>query len=336
MGHPLRVAIVGAGGIARRHARACREVEATELVAVCDVLPAAAERFANEFGVTRHYAGLDAMVAAESIDIAIVATWGDSHAAVTDQLARSGRVRAILCEKPFSRTAAEAVAMAEAAASAGVLLVEAFKFRYHPLHQRAADLIAAGRLGRVTHIHSTFSTAMPAAARDPDHNWRYNAARGGGAIYDLACYCVHHARWVMESEPIAVQATGRWDTTTGIDEVVAATLDFGGGRTAQWWVSFVDSPSQVVEIIGSQGQIVMDRAWNNEDQSTALEVIQNDGQRERYECAPVFQFALQLQHLVDCLMTGRAPLIPPAASIAQMRVLDALHQALRDGETVRL
>ena len=90
------VAIVGAGSIARRHARACAEVAEADLVAVCDERPEAADTLAAEFSVSRRYAGLDALLAAERLDVAIVATWGNAHAAVTEALARSGHVRAIL------------------------------------------------------------------------------------------------------------------------------------------------------------------------------------------------------------------------------------------------
>jgi predicted dehydrogenase len=320
----LRVAIVGAGGIARQHARACREVAGVALAAVCDVRPEAAARLAEAFEVPAQYADLDALLAAAPLDLAIVATWGDSHAAVTAALAGSGRVRAILCEKPFSRTAAEAEAMRRAAAAGGVLLAEAFKFRHHPAHLRAAELVAAGAIGAVAHVRGVFAVSVPPEGRDPARNWRFNRQRGGGAIFDLGCYCTHHARWTLGAEPLRVHAA------------VAATLEFSDGRTAQWWVSFDAAPDQAVEIIGTAGRLRLDRAWNNEDQPTALEIVAGAGPARREEFPPVFQFALQLEHLRDCLLTGRPHRIPTADSVAQMRALDAIGESLRTGAPVAL
>jgi predicted dehydrogenase len=319
----LRVAIVGAGGIARRHARASREVPGLDLVAVCDARPEAAERFAEEFGVPRRFADLDALLAEERVDLAVVSTWGDSHAAVTTALARSGKVRGILCEKPFSLTAAEAEVMRQTAEAHGVLLAEAFKFRHHPVHLKARELITAGSLGEVSHVHSTFTTCTMPSNRDPNLNWRFNPQRGGGAVYDLACYCTHHA-------------VGRRGDRSGVDEYVAATLEFPGGKTAQWWVSFGDVPTQQVDVFGTRGRIRVDRAWNNEDQPTTLELIEGSGEVQRLEFPPVFQFALQLGHMRDCLLTGQAHRIPAADSVGQMRSLDAIHESLRTGAVVSL
>jgi predicted dehydrogenase len=332
----LRVAIVGAGGIARRHGRACQQVAATELAAVYDARPEAAARLAAEFGAPHHVADLDDLLALGPVDIAIVATWGDSHAEIAARLAHSGQVRAVLCEKPLCLTAAEAATMIDAAASAGVLLAEAFKFRHHPAHLAAEAALRDGRLGEVRHIRSTFTTAMPPAARDPAANWRFRAAHGGGAIYDLGCYCLHHARWLMGAKPETVQATGQWDAATGVDDTVTATLGFPGGRSAQFWISFGGPSSQVVEVYGDRGWLRLDAAWNNEDQPTALEWHDGHGHRHVQHLPPAFQFALQLQHLADCLTTGRPHRIPPADSLAQMQAIDALYAALRGGETVRL
>src|SRR5688572_16298589 len=92
-----RVGIVGAGGIARLHAGACGVLDEVELVAICDVSPAALERFGAEFGVADRYLELDAMLAGTSLDIAIICNWGAQHASTGIQLAQSGTVKAILC-----------------------------------------------------------------------------------------------------------------------------------------------------------------------------------------------------------------------------------------------
>ena len=133
----LRVGIVGAGGIAHCHGRAAQEAPEAVLTAICDVSADALERFGESFGVTRRYTDLERMLRGEDLDILVICTWGNSHADIAIRAARTGRVRAILCEKPISSTAAECEAMIETARDHGVLLAEAFKFRHHPCHIRA-------------------------------------------------------------------------------------------------------------------------------------------------------------------------------------------------------
>src|SRR5262245_1172293 len=98
----MRVMIVGAGTIAYRHAAACRDLAGAELVAVCDVREDAAAALADRFEVAARYSDLDVLLGEHSADLAVVATWGASHAETTRRLVGSGRVRAILCEKPLA------------------------------------------------------------------------------------------------------------------------------------------------------------------------------------------------------------------------------------------
>ena len=163
-----RVALVGAGGIARTHTTACALTARAHLVAVCDLSQAALDRYREHFPeVPAVYLDLDRMLAREDVDIAVICTWGAHHAAVGERLSRSGKVRAILCEKPFTQTAREAERLVAAARAGGTLIVEAFKFRHHPLHLKARALLDAGRIGEPRVVRSTFCTGRGQVARTP-------------------------------------------------------------------------------------------------------------------------------------------------------------------------
>lgn len=335
-----RVGLVGTGGIARAHGGACQALPNVELAAICDVAPAALDRFGREFGVTNRYLDLNTMLAAAALDIAIICNWGVHHAVTGIRLAQSGRVKAILCEKPFTSTAAEAVALVDAAQANGVLLAEAFKFRHHPLHLHAKQLVDEGAIGEVMSIRSTFCTGGNGAGpetRRPEQNWRFNKAQGGGSIYDLACYAIHHARFIFGTEPIRVFAAQQ--SGIEVDDGAAITLVFPNERTAQISVSFNSWQSQYAEICGTKGMIRIDKAWNNENQPTALELWQPGKMPPGptvSEFAPVNQFALQLQHLCACLISGAAHRIAPENSIGQMRVIDAIFASMATGQVVAL
>lgn len=337
---PYRIGLVGTGGIARAHGGACQLLACAELVAICDIAESALHRFGDEFAVSQRYLDLDQMVAEAGLDIAIICNWGVYHAQTGSQIARSRQVKAILCEKPFTSTAAEAVELVAAARDNGILLAEAFKFRHHPLHLKAKELVDDGAIGEVLTIRSTFCTGGNGTGpetRRPEQNWRFNKAQGGGSIYDLACYAIHHARFIFGAEPVRVFAAKQ--PGLEVDDAAYLLLVFPGDKTAQISVGFNSWNSQSAEISGSKGMIRLDKAWNNENQPTRLEHWSHPDytrQPEVYEFAPVNQFALQLQHLCDCLTTGAAHRIPPENSIAQMRVIDAAFASMASGQTVVL
>jgi predicted dehydrogenase len=103
-----RVGLIGTGGIARAHGKACQQVDRAELVAVCDISKDAMANFGERFGVEAQYLDLDEMLAKENLDIVVICNWGAYHAKTGIQAARSGQVKAVLCEKPFTINAAEA------------------------------------------------------------------------------------------------------------------------------------------------------------------------------------------------------------------------------------
>ena len=323
-----RMGIVGVGGIAYCHGRAAQEAPEVELAAICDLSEESLGRFGEAFGVTRRYTDLERMLHEEEIDILVVSTWGNSHADISIKAARTGRVKAILCEKPISSTAAECKAMIETAGNNDVLLAEAFKFRHHPCHLKAKELIEAGEIGKVYLIRSTFTAAVDPRFLKPDHNWRFNREKRGGAVYDLGCYCIHHARFVAGSEPNLVHARGHYGKKSEVPEAVAVQLEFSGEVSAQCAFSFRYYGSQEFEVFGAGGYMRMDMAWNNEDRPVALEIRKNDGVESTIKFAPVYQFTGQLQHLCECLETGRLHRIPAENSLNNMKVIDAVHASM--------
>jgi predicted dehydrogenase len=340
---PYRVGLVGAGGIARAHAGACQQLDCAELVAICDVSAEALQRFGAEFNVAQRYRDLDAMLAEADLDIAIISNWGVYHAQTGVQIAQSERVKAILCEKPFTSTAAEAVELVAAAKQHGILLAEAFKFRHHPMHLKAKELVTTGAIGEVMTLRSTFCTGGGGGGpetRRPESNWRFNKVQGGGSIYDLACYAIHHARFIFDAEPVRLFAAKQ--PGIEVDDAAYLLLVFPGERTAQISVGFNSWNSQYAEIAGTKGMLRLDKVWNNENQSTTIEQWQRtdapgSGQSPTtLTFAPVNQFALQLKHLCDCLSTGAAHRIPPENSIAQMRVIDAVFASVASGQVIEL
>ena len=330
-----RVGLVGTGGIARAHGNACQQIEEAELVALYDVSQEQLDKFGEEFGVAARYGDLDEMLTKEALDIVVICTWGCFHAEVGIQLCNSGQVKAVLCEKPFTQTAAQAEALVAASKESGVLVAEAFKFRHHPMHLKAQEMIEAGAIGDLLNVRSTFCTnaGRPASQRTPASNWRFNKAKGGGSIYDLACYNIHHARFVFGEEPVLVFASQELGIEA--DDAASILLVFSRGRSAQISVGFNSFNSQYAEISGHAGMLRLDSVWNNENRAVNIEHMTQDGVN-LVEFEACFQFAEQLRHLCECLRDGALHRISGEHSIGQMRVLDAVKVSMESGVAVEL
>jgi predicted dehydrogenase len=131
----------------------------------------------------RAHAGLAALLDDPEVAAIYVSTPNHLHRPAVEAAAAAGKP--VLCEKPMAATLADAEAMAEAVAAAGIRYGTAFDQRHHPAHALMRDLIAEGRIGRVTAIRIAYACWVDAGfAAD---NWRADPARaGGGALMDLA------------------------------------------------------------------------------------------------------------------------------------------------------
>ena len=226
--------------------------------------------------------------------------------------------------------------MVSAAHESGILLAEAFKFRHHPMHLKAKELADSGAIGDVTTVRSTFCAGGEGggpATRRPESNWRFDKAKGGGSVYDAGCYCIHHARFIFDAEPVRVFASSQ--PGIEVDDAADLLLVFPHGKTAHISVGFNSWHSQYAEICGTKGMLRTDMAWNNENQPVVLEQRTNDGTKI-IEFEPTFQFTNQLRHLCDCLTTGQPHRISPENSIHQMQVIDAVMESMATGKAVKL
>ena len=140
-----------------------------------------AEGFAQWFRIPVVHDGYADVVTDASIDAVYNALPISGHREWTLQALAAGKH--VLCEKSLACNAREAEAMAQAAEDAGLVLMEASHYRYHPVFMRAKEIVDSGVLGRIEEVEATFN----APVTDPE-DIRNQYATGGGATMDLGCY----------------------------------------------------------------------------------------------------------------------------------------------------
>ncbi|MCW4149256.1 Gfo/Idh/MocA family oxidoreductase [Halomonas sp. 18H] len=194
----IRLAIIGAGGMAGEHARQFHALEGVELVAVCDLDGDKAHAFADEHDIPAVYTDLEAMLARDDIQAVSNVTPDGVHRATT--LAAIAAGKHVLCEKPLATNAADAEEMAAAAREAGVINMVNLSYRDAPAIQLARELVAEGRLGRVMHVDASYrqswlvSDAWGRWDQDSQWLWRLSEAHGSkGVLGDVGVHILDFA-----------------------------------------------------------------------------------------------------------------------------------------------
>jgi predicted dehydrogenase len=171
-----------------------------QVAAICGRDRSRAEVVAGKYGIPAVYTDYRALCESGRLDAVIVAAPDDAHYAITMQALDAGLH--VLCEKPLAADAAQARAMADRAASAGVKHMVMYTFRWMPQLQYVRTLIDEGYLGRLYHCEFRY---LMGYARSRDYMWRLDRRRANGLLGDIGSHMIDTARWLV-GEITAVSA----------------------------------------------------------------------------------------------------------------------------------
>jgi predicted dehydrogenase len=249
--HSLSIGILGAANIARQFVAALKAAPAASSVRVIGVASRDGERaraFAEANGIERRYAGYAGMLADPAIDAIYIPLPNHLHAEWAIKAAHAGKH--VLCEKPLALSRQQAEAMLAAARTNGVVLLEAYPYRFQPQIQALVALLRDGAIGAVRTVQAAFGFTV----MNPDVNIRMKPETGGGALLDAGSYPVSLVRLVLGEAPLRVTATPVW-AETGVDISMMATLEFAGQRHAQVSCAMNVANHRRATIMGSGGAI---------------------------------------------------------------------------------
>jgi predicted dehydrogenase len=316
---PVRIGILGAARIAPMAlVRPAQNVPAAKVVAVAARDRARAQAFATKHGIPRIHDSYDALIAYLEVDAVYNPLPNSLHAKWTMAALAAGKH--VLCEKPFTANAGEAVTVAAAAASSGRVVMEAFHYRYHPLAARVRHLVD-GELGELRRVETWMCFPLP---KFSDIRYRHDLA--GGALMDAGCYAVHMARTFGKEEPRVISATAKL-RTPDVDRAMRAEVQYPSGHLgtivcSMWSATLL---KMAVRITGARGELrvfnpVMPQLYHR------LTVISDGKKRvEKFSKRPTYEF--QLEAFCNAIQTGAPILTPPSDAVANMRVIDAIYRA---------
>jgi predicted dehydrogenase len=220
---------------------------------------------------------------------------------------------------------AEVDSMTAAAAAAGLHLVEASWYRWHPRVRLAQQLLAEGAIGTVRHVASVFTyDGVPAG------NYRLDPTRGGGGLYDIGHYALSGVLWAFGGLPHEVVAKMELGPT-GVDLVTDAVLSYDGGD-AEVHVSISEPGRQTLIITGDDGEIELrELAFTVDARPSDLWVSRGGKGTERIPVAGADAYQLMVEEFSSVIRGGEGWLLPLSESRDGAALIGAAFESAQHG-----
>jgi predicted dehydrogenase len=331
----LGYAIVGLGsyglGIIIPQFKNCKN---SRLVALVSGDAAKAKRVAQEYGVPEknlyNYQNYDDIRNNPDIDIVYICLPVAMHAEYTIRAAKAGKH--VLCEKPMAVSSAECEAMIAACRQAGKKLMIGYRCHFEPYNLEARRIARAGEIGKLRYFRSEHGFNF----RDPNA-WRLKKAlAGGGSMMDIGIYALNAARYLTNEEPVAVNAmmhsTPDDPRFVEVEENITFQLRFPSGILANCTSSYGAGLNRF-RVAKPRGSAELEPALSYN--GLRFRVFRGSTIEER-ALPQRDHFALEMDHLAGCVLTGAEPLTPGEEGLKDLRVMMAIYDAARTGRTVSM
>ncbi len=281
---------------------------------------ARAESFAKEHGIPMVYDNYDAVIEDETINCLYNPLPISAHKKWTIKALRAGKH--VLCEKSFALNATEAQEMADVGKETGLVLMDAFHYRYHPIFLRAREIYSSGDLGDVHTINAAFHVGGPI----PETDIRMIYETGGGVTMDIGCYPISWVRHITAEEPVEVIAQAETGPEN-VDTWLEATMKFESGATATTSGDMRAGAkfTAVLRVEGSKGTMVVNNPLVPQMGNSIELTIDGNTTTEEFPRRPTYSY--QLDAFVDAVTNGTTPLTNADDAVQQMALIDRCYEA---------
>lgn len=337
-GRKVGYAIVGLGHYATRiimpEFANCRFSRVAALVSGS---PDKLERYGRDYGVPERscygYAEFDRLRDDPAVDVVYVILPNSMHAEYTIRAARAGKH--VLCEKPMAVSSAECEAMIAACRAAGVRLMIGYRSHFEAHNRHAMRLARGGAAGRPAFVQSEHGFPIG----DPSQ-WRLKRAlSGGGSLMDIGIYSVQALRYMAGEEPVSVSAEESTDRSdprfAEVEDRLAWSFVFPSGLVGQGFSSY-SSGHNHIRLTGDRGWIDMEPATGYSGHRMRMSEGSGEKAVTPLPGPGANQFAGQLDHFSECVLTGREPIVPGEEGLRDLRIMEAIYRSAREGRRIAL
>lgn len=313
--------VLGCARIARLQViPAIRRCANARLAAVASRDPAKLAEFKSLFGAAAPFtahASYDALIDDPAIDAVYLPLPNALHRDWAIRAMRRGKH--VLCEKPLALNYQEAQEMVDTARECGVLLMEAFMYRYTDRMRLIGEVLDSGVLGKIVSISSTFRFLL-----DREHTIKEDATLGGGAMYDVGCYPLNLISLIAGAEPVSVAV--ECDQRNGVDVNLSALLRYEDGMIASLHCGFNAFGRMHSEIIGSEGMLLAPDTFL--DDAGELTLYDKRG-CQQLTVAQSDRYGAEISDFSSAILEHRAPKLSLDESLITLRTLDLIMAQVR-------
>ncbi len=310
-----------------------------ELYAIAGRSAEKAKAFQEQYGFEKAYGSYDELLADENVQAVYIPLPNDIHLKWVKAALKAGKH--VLCEKPMAMNAAESREMYQMAKECGKFLMEAYAYLHSPYVEALCEDIKSGIIGDVNYIDTAFVT------QGYKEDFRLHKEFGGGAMYDLGCYCTtmiltlakameeaKNAEGMDGLEPTLVKACAEF-TDLGVDFLTAGLIRLKNGLRASFNVGMnlgenSNSRYDRLFIYGTKGSIRSEVEYNQEG-NVSYKIYTQDGMIEKKVFVP-HNYCMEVEQLGRCILNGETPHVTPEFSIKNAELMDRLLKEMGYGE----
>jgi predicted dehydrogenase len=300
-----------------------------EVLAVASRSLDKARAMAERFSIPRVYGSYEDLLGDPEIEA--IYNPLPNHLHVEWSLRAASRGKHVLCEKPLSRTVAEARRLLKARNEYHVKIGEAFMVRTHPQWLRTEELVRSGRIGKLRSAVGSFSyfNVDPANTRNIED---YD----GGALMDIGCYPIKTTRFVFGEEPGRVIGCIERDPSFKTDRLTSAILEYPSGHCI-----FTCSTQLVyyqrMQFLGTEGRVEVEIPFNAPTDKPCRILIDDGkdlykGGSAETELIPICnQFTIQADLFSEAIRHNTEVANPLEDAIRNAAVIEALFRSAHSG-----
>jgi myo-inositol 2-dehydrogenase / D-chiro-inositol 1-dehydrogenase len=327
----LRIGLLGAGRIGKVHAGAVASTAGATLVAVADVIPAAAKAVADLAGA--RVGTIDDIITADDIDAVLITTPTDMHSDLIERAAKAGKK--IFCEKPIDLDVVRVRKCLKVVERTNAVLMVGFNRRFDPHFAEVKRRIESGSIGSVEMVQIV--------SRDPGPPPADYIKRSGGLFRDMTIHDFDMARFLLGEEPLTVSATASVLVDPKIGKLgdvdsAAIVLQTASGRIAMISNSrrATYGYDQRVEVHGSKGMVRADNPVTTTVESANANGFTSDPLHTFFMTRYTEAYAAEIAAFVAAA-TGGAPASPSGEDGLRALVLaEAALRSAASGRVVRV
>jgi len=306
--------IVSASRISNKYVEALKE-EGCQIYAVAARDIERANNFKRKHNIKIAYGSYEELFNDKNVDIVYISNLNHEHYETVIKAIEAKKH--VICEKPLSISHQQAVNMAKAATINNVFLMEAMWTRCLPIYKEIHNLINSGEIGEIMQVRADFSFM----AEKKDGARFLNKDMGGGALYDIGIYSIMFILDFLGTDLKNVTASG-FIGKSGVDEESIVTINYGNGKMASMYNSFISNRPRLGEIIGTEGMITISDfnsavsakvSWFKKSESSVLQSERKDN-----------MFVYEVREVVKSITEGKtqSERIPLEHSIVSAYIIE--------------